>query len=379
MQGMSDTAAPLRLLIATPLYPPEPGGPATYAKLLEEGLPGRGIEVSVVKFSDVRGYVKVVRHVVYGWRLFRLARRHDLVLALDPVSVGLPAAVAALLSRTPFVVKVVGDYAWEQGRQRFGIRESLDEFVRTRRVPRSVAFLRFVQRWVAGRAKVVIVPSEYLKRIVQCWGVPEGKFAVVHNAVEFTKGGKVPEEVAALPAPLVVSVGRLVPWKGMQGLIDAVAAVRKAGVSLSLVIVGNGPIRGSLESHAGRVLKGDCVFTGALAPTEVHAVLARADIFALNTAYEGLSHVLIEALMAGLPIVTTDVGGNSEVLPESAGVLVEPGNEKGFIDALGRLAEDKGLRARYAQAALARAAAFSPDAMLSRTQAVLEAVHSQRA
>ncbi len=77
----------MRLVIATPLYPPEPGGPATYAKLLEEGLPSRGIEVTLVKFSDVRKYPKVFRHMAYKGRVKKALRNADAVLALDPASV----------------------------------------------------------------------------------------------------------------------------------------------------------------------------------------------------------------------------------------------------------------------------------------------------
>ena len=85
----------MKLVIATPLYPPEIGGPATYSRLLEEGLPMKGIEVELVKFSEVRHLPKLIRHYVYYRQVLKAARRADAVLALDPVSVGLPAMKAA--------------------------------------------------------------------------------------------------------------------------------------------------------------------------------------------------------------------------------------------------------------------------------------------
>src|SRR3990167_6273753 len=135
----------MKLLIATPLYPPEIGGPATYAKLLLEGLPKKGIEVDLVKFSDVRHLPKIIRHFVYYRRVLKAARSADVVLALDPVSVGLPAMKAAKKADKPFVVKIVGDYAWEQGQQRFGITQNLDEFVKTKNVSLQVHVLRRIQ------------------------------------------------------------------------------------------------------------------------------------------------------------------------------------------------------------------------------------------
>ena len=124
----------MRVLIATGLYPPESGGPATYTKLLEERLPalpaqaGRGFTVSVLPFSTVRHLPKLLRHVAYFAVCWRMARRADVVYAQDTVSVGLPAALAAQCAGKKFVVRVPGDYAWEQGRQRFCVSDELDAF-----------------------------------------------------------------------------------------------------------------------------------------------------------------------------------------------------------------------------------------------------------
>ncbi len=115
----------MRLLIATPLYPPDVGGPATYAKILEETLPSRGIAVTVVSFGSVRHLPSGVRHLRYFLNVLSVARKADIVLALDPVSVGLPALLAVRLLRKRFAVKVVGDFAWEQYMQRKEKREKL--------------------------------------------------------------------------------------------------------------------------------------------------------------------------------------------------------------------------------------------------------------
>ncbi|MBX4192602.1 hypothetical protein KW798_03930, partial [Candidatus Parcubacteria bacterium] len=115
-----------KILIATPLYPPESGGPATYAKLIEKELTARGFVVQVLPFSTVAHLPFGVRHVVYFFKvLFSAAWT---VYALDPVSVGFPAALASSMVGKKFLLRVPGDYAWEQGQQRFGVKESLDFF-----------------------------------------------------------------------------------------------------------------------------------------------------------------------------------------------------------------------------------------------------------
>ena len=122
----------MKILIATGIYPPEIGGPATYSKLLYDTLPSHNIEVEVLPYREVKNVPKIFRHFWYFLKVLRKGRGVDIVYAQDPVSVGLPSAIAALVLRKSFLLKIVGDYAWEQGRQRYGVEGSLDDFVSKR-------------------------------------------------------------------------------------------------------------------------------------------------------------------------------------------------------------------------------------------------------
>lgn len=355
----------MKVVIATPLYPPEIGGPATYAKLLEDRLPGEDIEIEVVKFNDVRHLPKVIRHYVYYRRVLRAARDADMILALDPVSVGLPAMHAAKKSGKPLVLKVGGDYAWEQGQQRFGVSQTLNEFIETDKVPLLVRALRYIQARVALHATRVITPSNYLKEVVVSWGVPEHKVEVIYNAVSLDEIGSVPAEIAALPRPLVVSVGRLVPWKQVDGVIDAIGEVRGRGVEASLAVVGEGPEHGRLLQYAEDRLGSKYLFTGALPHPDTLAVMKSADVLVLNSSYEGLSHLLIEAGMLGVPTIATRVGGNEEVMThEQDGLLVQNGDGPALADALVRLLSDKHLRTYLSSNARASSMIFSVNGMV---------------
>ena len=358
----------MKLVIATPLYPPEIGGPATYAKLLFEGLPARGVEVELVKFSEVRHLPKLIRHYAYYRRVLEAARGADAVLALDPVSVGLPAQKAAQKAGKPFVVKVVGDYAWEQGTQRFGVTESLDEFVKHTQSSFFVRRLQNIQTRGAAAATRVIVPSEYLKGIVATWGIQSGNIEVIYNAAPPEECGTVPGAVAELPRPLVVTAGRLVPWKHVEGVIDAVAGTSDA----SLAIIGDGPLRAALARRAGEKLAGRAVLTGILSHRDTLAVLASADALVLNSSYEGLSHFLIEAQALGVAIVATRVGGNPEVITDNeSGLLVPAGDTTALSAAVTRMLSDEALRARLSAGARESAKRFSVDTMLTRTASLL--------
>ena len=358
----------MRLVIATPLYPPEIGGPATYAKLLAEGLPERGIEVTLVKFSEVRYLPKIMRHYAYERRVRAALSGADAVLALDPVSVGLPTMRAAKKERKPFIVKIVGDYAWEQGQQRFGVKQDLDEFVKTKQTSLQVHILQSVQTRVARAARRVIVPSEYLKSIVVAWGIPSEKIEVIYNAVLSEGFGAVPEAVANLPRPLVVTAGRLVSWKHVDGIIDAVSRIPE----VSLAIIGDGPERDALARHARERLPGRAVLTGMLSHKDTLAAIRFADVFVLNSFYEGLSHLLIEALEVGVPIVATRAGGNTEVVEdESTGVLIQAGDTEDLTRALARVIADGAFRERFAAQMRESAKRFSTETMLAATAKLL--------
>mgnify|MGYP000225486595 CR=1 FL=1 len=364
----------MRLLIATPLYPPESGGPATYVKILEERFPGIGIEVEVVPFSSVRRLPKLLRHFFYFVRIFKALRNADALLALDPVSVGLPSYLASRILRKRFFIKVVGDYAWEQGRQRFGVSGSLDRFVRERQHSTRVRILQYLEALVAMGADHVLVPSHYLKKIVTTWSVPAEKITVIANGIKKEMPAASPEDIAKLPRPLIVTAARLVPWKGVGGLIDAVAELRAQGIPASLVVVGEGPYREHLETYAKARLESEYVFTGALSHAETLAVMSDADVFALNTAYEGLSHVLIEAMGLGAAIVTTSAGGNTELITDDVeGLVVAFDDRPALAGALRRILTDSALRDRVSESARQKSADFTEDAMIEKTAAFLKA------
>ena len=96
----------MKILIATGLYPPEIGGPATYTALLERELPAHGHKVAVVPFSVSRWLPKGIRHVHYFFTLLSKSRGVQIIFAQDVASVGLPALLAAKVMRKKFFVQV---------------------------------------------------------------------------------------------------------------------------------------------------------------------------------------------------------------------------------------------------------------------------------
>lgn len=354
----------MRILLATGLYPPEIGGPATYAKLFEEQLPKYGIEVSVLPFSMVRGLPPIIRHVAYAWLLAQRIHGVDLGLVQDTVSTGFPVAIISALAGKRFVVRVPGDYAWEQGTQRFGVKDSLDDFQK-RSHGIAVGILRAIQRFVAHRAYRVIAPSEYLARIISTWSPDIKRIDVIYNGIVLAE---------MLPptrkSKLIVSSGRLVPWKGFQELIEIVAAHHE----WRLEILGDGPQHKELKDRIQRS-GGEKRITlrGRVSQAEAREVFAKATVFVLNSRYEGLSHTLVEAMSVGTPVIATKAGGNPEVVQDGKnGILIDVGDKYGLEQAIFRLISDETLRRRLGDAARERAKDFSIGKTVEATASLLK-------
>lgn len=329
----------MKLLIATGVYPPESGGPATYTKLLESRLPKLGIEVSVLPFRTVRHLPKVVRHVAYFFKCLRMARGADIVYAQDTVSVGLPSAAAAFMLHKKFVVRVPGDYAWEQARQRFGVTDSLEEFQKKSYGLR-VGVLRAIQFFVVRRAHAVVVPSAYMEGLVGRWTVANN-ISTIYSSVEMQE----PKQVERPQGFLVVSVARRVPWKGLEALERVVAREKE----WKLVIAEN------------------------LEHSEALGWIQAADVLVLNSTYEGLPHVLIEAMTLGTPIVATRVGGTPELVRDGIdGILISPQDDEALHGAIKAVETDREGAQVRAAAAKERAKEFSIDATIGRLEKLLK-------
>lgn len=170
---------------------------------------------------------------------------------------------------------------------------------------------------------------------------------------------------------LILSVGRLVYYKGFEYLIRAMQQVRG-----KLVIVGDGPLREKLEALASGIGVADkVVFAGEIQNDAVTPYYQAAKVFALASVArsEAFGIVQIEAMAAGLPVVNTalDSGVPFVSLHEQTGLTVPPENPEALAAAVNRLLDDEALRNSLGQAAISRAhQEFSLEAMTSRTLAL---------
>jgi glycosyltransferase involved in cell wall biosynthesis len=218
---------------------------------------------------------------------------------------------------------------------------------------------RFVERALARRARRVIAITHSLARFqIERVGLPAGKVEVIHYGLDDLPQawGANPPDPVPPDARVLLCVCRLDPQKGVDVAIRAVRELPDAW----LVVLGEGPQRAELEALAG-----ERVYMPGRVP-DVAAWLRRADVLVHPVRWEGFGLAVLEAMLAGVPVVASNVSSLPELLGD-AGLLVPPDDPGALAAAVARVPADLGERGR------ARAKAeFSVPQMAERTLAVYE-------
>jgi len=380
----------MRIIILTGIFPPEIGGPAIYTERLARELSEKGNDVKIITYGKSRGdypfkvvciskkWPKVLRHIIFFIKTLKESAGSDLIYAQNLFSVGIPGLMVSKILKKKFVVKIVGDYAWEKSLMRGWTKEGIDEFQNINS-PR-INFLKNWQGKVANGADILITPSNYLKGIISGWGVPEEKIRVVYNAPEEIPSASLSKEEAqkeiSIKGNLLLSIGRLSPWKGFLCLVEVVVGLIKENPNFKLLVIGEGEERKHIEKKIKDLGLEDNVFLLGKVPHNKLAVYFKAaDLFILNTGYEGFPHVILEAMDNGVPVITTKKGGNLEVIEDGVnGKLVEYNNKEEWKEAILNLLGDEGLRNKLITSAKEKMEQFSWDRLVKESLSVLESL-----
>lgn len=246
-----------------------------------------------------------------------------------------------------------------------------EEAVRQKR--RRVLFRRSALR----RAERIVVPSENLVRIVRdIWRLDPAKIQLIPNGVDCDRYGAAPDP-AALPdfdpagATVIGTVAPLRAEKNIGWLIEAFARVAAQGTA-RLLIVGDGPTRTALEAQAQASPVADRIYFAGYAgqPEKVFGLM---DVFAMSSDTEQMPNALLQAMAAGRPVVSTDVGDVRPIVAEENRAFVYPvGDAAGYDGGLAAMIADKDLRDRLGAENRQRVVdVYSMDKMLSAYEDLL--------
>src|SRR3989344_4822973 len=252
-----------RILFTSGMFPPALGGPGTVLISLIPKLTALGYSCKVLTFGkdDGKDYGFPVIRVPYilqpfqflfvFWRVFKYAFKADLIYALDTYSYGLCSLVVSKILFRPLIVRFTGDSAWEILFNKGKISDYIVPFQKTWH-GFYAALLKFRRAIILAGADKIITDCEFLKDLVGVIGVSKEKVTVINNPA-----GQLPELDNFNPSelknkynikgPVILSMSRLVPWKGIGTLINLIPSIIKKFPGTTLLIAGDGPQEKNLK------------------------------------------------------------------------------------------------------------------------------------
>jgi glycosyltransferase involved in cell wall biosynthesis len=334
-----------------------PGG-LLIDRLREEGI-------RVVEIPEFVRLVDPLRDLRVFLKLYRWMRRERFdVVHTHSTKAGFLGRLAARLAGVPAVLFTAHGWAFTEGRA-------------------------YWKRWLIGQAerlaakvttKIICVSRHDQELALKFRVADEKKLVVIYNGIDpqaFTpaSGSSVQKQLHIEGASVLTCVGRLAFQKDPLTLLKAFQKLSNC----KLVLVGDGPLRPRVERFVLRNrLQGRAIIAGER--QDIPEILAASDIFVLSSRWEGLPLTIIEAMLAGLPVVATGVGGVPELIEHGiTGLLVSAGNASMLAEALHQLLQDKKLRQEMGEAGRKRALEkFSLDRMLQETTNVYQDVAKLR-
>jgi glycosyltransferase involved in cell wall biosynthesis len=394
----------MKICIITGTFRPGASGPSTYLYNLCNSLIGKGHKVGIITYGKLReesellkgkeekdkypfpikrisrSYPLPLRLFIFFYNIILIGRHYDLLYVND---YGLPAAFANFFLRKPMVMKIVGDFAWEYS-IRHGLIESnqdIDEF-QENNFGFKVWFFKKLQRFYVRRAKKIITPSRYLKNIINGWGFPEQKIEVIYNAVDVQRYVlKYSKEEARKhlnldpKAKIILTVARLAPWKGADKVIRLLPEILKEIPQVKYSVIGEGD-RSNLDKLVKSYgIKDRVIFTGRIAYSEIPYWFKSADVLVLYSGYEGFSHVILEAMAVGLPIIASKKGGNPEAIDDGInGLLIPISKEEELKKAIIKVLTNQEVAQKLVREGKKKIQKFNWDNLIKQTFEVFKSV-----
>ena len=320
------------MLLVSGIFPPDTGGPASFTQDFSRWLSQKSLDVSIVTYTDGSSKTSIVdgvriiqvhRDINIVKRYFEfisvLVKNYNSSTKVLAAGAFLEIMTASVIRNIKYTIKIPGDIVWERSRNS-GITDlDINSFQNSELNLKYKAFRRLFT-FSISRAKNVVVPSTFLQKMVVNWVGDSKRIELVYNSIDHSRFS---QTESAKKKFTVVTASRLVPWKGVDEIIQCCKEL-----NLSLGIAGEGPDEARLKGFAS-ALGASVTFLGQIPKSEMSDFYSAGKFFVLNSSYEGLPHALIEAKASGLLCIGRAGTGSEEVIRNMVdGMLVsnEPGS-----------------------------------------------------
>ena len=214
----------------------------------------------------------------------------------------------------------------------------------------SLPALRHLEKKVYQNAAIINpISTRTADMIKKEFGVSKDKIRIIHPPTDFSKFNSKRKPKTKIDFDYILFVGRLDKRKNLEVLFKAFKDINKKLASLKLVVLGDGPERKNLEKFSIDIgIRKNIVFTGFVDDETKIDYLSQAKVFVLSSTQEGFGIVLVEALGLGVPIVSTDCGGPSDIVEDGKnGYLTKIGDHEELSERIHDLLIDENLRKEF--------------------------------
>ncbi len=389
----------MKICIITGTFRPGASGPSTYLYNLCNILINKGHKVGIITYGKLQGEVKgkkenypfpvkyisrryllPLRLISFFYNILLIGRDYDLLYVND---YGLPAAFANFFLRKPLVMKIVGDFAWEYSIRQGLVKPSqdIDEFQK-KNFGFKVQFFKKLQKFYTKRARMIIAPSKYFKSIINGWGVSKEKIKVIYNAVntqkyilKFSKKEIRKQLGLDQNAKIILTIARLASWKGIDKVIPMLPEIAKQIPKVKYLVIGEGDKSYLKQLAKSCKTKDRITFLGRIDYSKIPYWFKAIDVFVLYSGYEGFSHVILEAMAAGVPVIASKKGGNPEAIDnENNGLLIPLNKEEKLEKAIIKVLNNPELAQKLVKKGREKVKKFNWDKLTKETLEVFKEV-----
>jgi glycosyltransferase involved in cell wall biosynthesis len=315
----------MKIILATPIFPPDIGGPAQYVKNLAEGLSKKGFEAEIFSYQKLKNIPQPFRFFVYLTRVFKKAKDCDIIFAFNLVSCGIPAYLAAKIRRKKFLIRIGGDFLWERAIEQGRTKKPLREYYQESKTLKEKFWLKLIKIVLNGVDRIVFT-GNFQKEIYQKqFSFKKENVVIIPNP--FPQTGTINNQLSVIKYQILYA-GRLIKLKNLDILLEAFNKVlAQSNKNLTLKIIGQGPEEKSLKIQSAKLkIKDRVIFEKPISHQNLLKEIQKSYLCVLPSLTEISPNFALECLALRKPILLTKETGYYEIFKENI-IFIEPKNE----------------------------------------------------
>lgn len=339
----------MKIVVATPMYPPEIAEPAPYVKETSRRL-SVDHEVTIVAYAstsektpganlitvDKRNPLPI-RLLKYTYTLFCASRDAEIIYVQGGTAAGLPAVIVGRLRNIPVVLRFNEDEAWERATQQGLTTKSLEDFLKKPEANFHIRIIMLLQKLALRMATIIVTTSHHQKdTLVRKYGIQNTEIETVYNPAPKPEIIPFPEEKISHQ---IAVAAKLTSWSGIDTTIRAILILLKKFPDVRLIIAGEGEEKETLKKLTDELSLGKHVdFLGHVSRAENWHIRKVSHVYIESTLKAGSLDKISWSFLAGVPVIASKVPVlNEGVLDGTSGILVEPGDEVALAEAVQKI------------------------------------------